>query len=155
MDMLISIDPGLRMCGLARWEKGTLTRALLVRGEKKERGPVAWRSMAQAVIREAPEASRVVIEMPQFYTDRFRKGRPEDIAELAAVVGAISSSFSVPVTAVLPRTWKGQSPKDVTKERCLRSLTQLELDAIDLPAAKSLEHNVYDAIGLGLWAIQH
>ncbi len=57
-----------------------------------------------------------------------------------------------------PNQWKGNASKEQTQEYvlnnlCVWSKKNLERDLVSIP--KNLHHNVYDAIGLGLWAIKN
>jgi hypothetical protein len=56
------------------------------------------------------------------------------------------------VELVQPRQWKGTVDKDVMIERIKTSLDLSEMKNVCLPKAKGLHHNVWDAIGIGLWA---
>jgi hypothetical protein len=47
---------------------------------------------------------------------------------------------------VLPNKWKGNLPKKICKDRCKAVLTPEELARV-----KTEDHNVWDAIGIGLW----
>jgi len=54
----------------------------------------------------------------------------------------------------LPAQWKGQAPKTVITERTKRALASAELSRVVLPSAASLAHNVWDAVGLGLYHLK-
>jgi hypothetical protein len=143
-DTLVAIDPGVRRCGISLWEEGKLRNAWLT----KERD--TWSEVAGDV---GAWTGKAVIEFPQFYSRRaLGKGDPNDLLNLAAVVGAITTHYLYPVI-VRPREWKGQAPKDVTEARVRKELSKVEMARVDLPA-KSLRHNVFDAIGIGLWFLK-
>lgn len=150
--ILVSFDPGLRDAGLAIWKDGKLQRATLVRSpEKKERGPFAWMQMAKAVAEQAPSPDRCVIEIPQVYQQRFWKGDPADLIELAGVNGAVVARLDAHEHhGYRPREWKGQTPKDVHGKRIMKALSAEEASRID-PCPASLLHNVIDSIGIGLF----
>ena len=59
--------------------------------------------------------------------------------------------YSKSILHVTPAQWKGQTPKKVTEQRARKALTWDELVAVELPSARSLHHNVWDAVGIGLW----
>lgn len=151
---MVSVDPGLRGCGVAEWRDGKLNRAIYVRNtEKVARGPKAWNAMARAVWFElrgaenAPDpADEIVIEVMKVY--RFQKGDPADLIELSGVGGAIIAP-SISAHGYLAREWKGQVPKDVMGSRIEAVLSETEKAAIE-KCPKSLRHNVLDGVGIGL-----
>lgn len=154
--MLISIDPGLRGCGVAIWRPtGELERAEYVLGAKAARDSVAWIAMAtgiyHAVERYDPHA--LAIELPRTYGGRAAKGDANDLIQLAAVVGAITVRLRLPTTTYLPDHWKGQTSKDVTKNRVEERLSPAEHARIVWPCA-SLRHNVIDGIALGMFHLR-
>ena len=160
---VVSVDPGLRHCGVAIWKDGELAGALLSRNqEKKARGAVCWVGMASEVYNDVTsvlsqpsfggEIDALVIEYPQVYATRFQKGDQMDLIELAAVAGAVQAEF-VGVNervSYLPKDWKGQVPKEIHNARVEAKLSDAEKRRIQaLPA--SLRHNVIDGIGIGLF----
>lgn len=156
----ICIDPGLRHSGVALYEHETLYRAWLAKNPvRKERGPNAWFKMADAIFDSwmgfAPFnchlLGTLVIECPQIYWGQKGGGNAADIIELAGVVGAVSATIPA-LTRVhfLPRKWKGQVPKDTHNRRVMSKLSAHELPALE-PVAASLQNNMIDAIGLGLF----
>lgn len=158
----VSLDPGLRHCGVAVWRGTGLVWAGLVKGAPTGRGPQAWATMADEVFGAVYQArlpdfyvGGIVTEYPQVY--RHGPGDPADLIELAGVVGAVVAGLSesppVHITGYLPRDWKGQVPKDVMCARIMSKLTPADLAAIQ-PCAPSLLHNVQDAIGIGLFHLQ-
>lgn len=155
--MILSIDPGLRGCGVALWAPdGELAAAAYVAGDKTAKDAAAWVTMAYAVHEWADHAcgadlvDELVCEFPKVYTLGKSKGDPEDLLQLAAVVGCIVGKFPGTVRRVYrPSEWKGQTPKDITTARTQAALTGEERARIKLPG-KSLAHNVHDAIGIGL-----
>lgn len=152
MKTLLSIDPGLRNVAVAEWHDGELVHATLVANPNKGRGPSAWRDAASAVISElgSDVYTEAALEVPQVYRQGLQKGDPSDLIELAGVDGALTAFLSAQVTGYLPARWKGQVPKDIHHARILKKLTDSEKSAIICPQ-KSLLHNVYDAIGIGLF----
>jgi hypothetical protein len=154
------VDPGLRLCGVALFEGPTLVRAWLAKNSvKTERGPTAWNSMGDAVLsswlknspRRGHQLDQLVVEVPQVYFGSRGGGNAADLIELAGVVGAVSSS--VPVRnrkCFLPREWKGSVPKAVHNKRVLKRLDAEETASLE-KVPKSLQHNMVDSIGLGLF----
>lgn len=160
---VVSLDPGLRGCGIAVFEHRILYRAWYVRSpNKRDRGAEAWYDMAERVQSEWLEripsrlsaVDTLVLEVPQVYWGAKRGGNPSDLIQLAGVVGAVS--FGIPAfkkPCFLPREWKGQTPKDVHNKRVLAELGALEVESIE-PCGKTLLHNVLDAVGLGLFHLK-
>jgi hypothetical protein len=150
--MLISIDPGVKMAGVAAWSNQTLKGAWLVRGR-------GWRDTAFEVYKHLQcnfldpvlAELEIAIERPQIYVQARLKGNPNDLVTLALMAGATCAILGrqTQVTEYLPREWKGQVPKETMTERIQSKLSVAEAKTIDLPA-KSYQHNVWDAAGIGL-----
>lgn len=161
--MILAVDPGLRWCGCALGLRGglgnsTLTKAALVLNTiKEERGPRAWRAMAQMVevwVRFSvpmPLDLELYVEVPRIYpqSDQ-RKGDLNDLIELAGVVGALTSYWRS-VSFYYPADWKGQVPKKIMTERIRKKLRPEELDKIVSSGAK--DHNTLDAVGIFLHSV--
>ena len=151
MTHLVSLDPGLRGCGLAYWhEDGRLLAALYLRNPvKKGDGPAAWMGY-EAAISMKPGPTHFISEVPQVYRVGASKGDPDDLIQLAGVVGVFSALFTATTyLGVKPREWKGQVPKDVHHARLVKTLTPKELAMVKAAAPPSLRHNVLDAVGIG------
>jgi Holliday junction resolvasome RuvABC endonuclease subunit len=151
---LVSIDPGLRVIGYAEWYGGQLFKAGLIKNpcDKTVKDDTVWLGMVEAITQTIQGVHEVVIEKPQVYVASRSKGDPNDLINLALVVGAIGMAFHLDETRVKtyrPAEWKGQVPKDVTERRVHEALTDAELGRVIWPV-KSLCHNVIDAIGIGL-----
>lgn len=155
--LIAAIDPGLLFCGLALFSgDGTLLAAELVDGYASTHKSVEWIEMGRAVARRlAVQVDELVIERPKIYGSFSKfKGDQNDLLDIAAVVGAICAKVNaVNVVTFLPSDWKGQQPKEVTQRRVKLTLSDAEWAKVKLPQ-KSLEHNVYDAIGIGLAHLQ-
>lgn len=165
---LLAVDVGKRACGCSLWEHGKLIGAKLVRARDQniQTFSLAVEEMARAVclwtfgIISTGYDLNAVIELPQTYGGRAKHGDANVLIELAVVVGAIQRSINAPTSLIWPHEWKGSIPKkdkvsaeNVIKNRALEKLSMMERVNIELPG-KSLEHNVYDAIGIGLWALK-
>jgi hypothetical protein len=153
VDLWISVDPGLHDCGVAAWHRNKLLRAELVRAK-------AWPDMASQVdawcIDHFRKPQLLIIELPQVYTRTRSKGDPNDLILLAAQVGAFINNFHDRYYGsryFKPAEWKGQTPKSVTEHRARKRLSPDELSCVHLPS-KSLQHNVWDAVGLGHYFIE-
>jgi hypothetical protein len=111
------------------------------------------------VIDLLPRAARdpdcVVIELPQH---RSRKSKNfADIITLAVLVGELKNMWRDrchAVEPVWPTTWKGSVPKDIHNDRVLEKLSPKERDVLQKsPRAKKFNHNMIDAVGIGLWKL--
>lgn len=132
---LIAIDPGDK-AGIAVFYDQLLVRAELVVGAS-ERGWV-W---------QGPYQMHVVCEMPQKY--RGSIADMQSLLKLAFTAGyLVSSTQPSSLRLVLPREWKGQRPKTADNHYSQRLLGEHERALLD-----GADHNVLDAVGLGLWAL--
>ncbi|NNB91955.1 hypothetical protein [Corallococcus exiguus] len=162
---LVSIDPGLRHCGVALFD--VPSASLLCAGLPKNSEPAhgalslaSWASMAGAVQawlrpRIQDEPFQLVIELPRVYAAAHQRGDQNDLIQLAGVVGTLGGALA-PVTerrSVFPRDWKGTLDADAFIERIKQRLESAEHLRVELPAAHDLHHNVWDAIGIGLHAL--
>jgi hypothetical protein len=159
LKILLSIDPGTRGTGVALFHDGKLHAAEYVRNPYKEgSGPRECAAVAQAVSAWAaehvgpvfPVHMDVMLEFPQTYGGRASTGNTEALFPLAAIDGALAALFSYAnVMHCLPHSWKGSIDPDAIVERVKDRLSVEEKSRIVLPAA-GLQHNVFDAIGVGL-----
>jgi hypothetical protein len=148
---LITLDPGLRGCGVAWWRvDGSLAHVAYVRNPVRiGNGPAAWMGYDRAALWDN-RTDHFLSEIPQVYRAGASKGDPDDLIQLAGVVGVFSALVSAKVYwGVKPREWKGQVPKDVHHARLVKTLSEAERKMIDASAPPSLRHNVLDAVGLG------
>jgi len=151
---LVSIDPGLKGCGMALWKGGLLQKALYVPNVPGG----DFQEMQGRIVQLLPgfpvKISRdflLAIELPQVYVTSRAKGDPNDLINLAVLVGALAQTFREP-QLFKPFEWKRNTPKPVMEGRILKRLSASEKTRIVLPI-KSLAHNVIDAIGIGLHAL--
>ena len=153
MTHLVSLDPGLRGCGVAYWnEDGSLAHVAYLRNPvKKGDGPAAWMGYDGTTgFWYTTRVEHFISEVPQVYRVGASKGDPDDLIQLAGVVGVFSALFTATTyTGVKPREWKGQVPKDVHHARLVKTLTPEELAMVEAAAPPSLRHNVLDAVGIG------
>lgn len=133
---LLAIDPGTKGTGLAYFNKGLLTLAVL------ERDPYT--------LKPGPEQlDEVIVELPRAYGARSPVD-PNDLIKLASVAGFIAGiSGASTLWYVHPQSWKGQTPKRIDNERTIRHLCDNERRIL----GPKLDHNVMDAVGIGLWAL--
>jgi hypothetical protein len=137
---IVAIDPGKRS-GFAMFHDGELVCAgYATDGELLGVPPLPTTKPALAVI-----------ELPVVY-QRTGKGDPNDLIDLAVLVGDLRGFYrrcGVDVALVRPRTWKGTVPKAIHGERVLAVLSTEERAIL-----KGTDHNMIDAIGLGLWQLK-
>jgi hypothetical protein len=148
---LVSLDPGLRGSGVAWWaEDGSLLFVDYLRNPvKKGDGPAAWVGFDTLPLYDN-RPDYFISEVPQVYRAGASKGDPDDLIQLAGVVGVFSSIFRATThLGVKPREWKGQVPKDVHHARLVKTLTPEEMAMVEASAPPSLRHNVLDAVGIG------
>lgn len=157
MSHLLAVDPGARGAGVAAFAGGLLRRAAYVENTaRRGADAAACRSLAVAVRRYFDaigrvEFTEVACEWPQVYAPGKQKGDPNDLLALVGVsVGICALYAGADVSSYLPAQWKAQMPKGVAHERVLARLSAEERNEIWLPSAKGLQHNVLDAIGIGL-----
>jgi hypothetical protein len=167
-DVLISIDPGVSVCGVAIFWVGTqeLYAAALIQGISDARVPFADRIEALAYdaqtwvgakLKGENYSRTVAVEIPQVYEAARQKGDQNDLISVAfsagAVARAVTCSFytgSGPLSvSYKPREWKGTIDADTMTARIESRLTDYERRKIEKCAA-SLRHNVIDAVGIGL-----
>lgn len=150
--LVLAVDPGVRGCGVALFRGEVLEQAVYVVGHGEGQRAESWISMVDAVREFIGErvVTHLVLELPQVYVQSKSKGDPNDLINLAAVVGGLSVAFRTAKQRVfLPFEWKGQVPKAIMHERALSRLLPEEAKRISC-RKKSLLHNVLDALALGL-----
>lgn len=142
---LVAIDPGVKNLAWARFDNGVLTRCDLSRADS---APGHVRSLSRC----CPDI--LVLEQMT----------PRDLpnaADLIAVshTGAFVAGALRPVVLLYPTAseWKGSVPKRIHHPRIAAKLSDAERavvaeTAVRVPA--SLLHNVWDAVGLGLWGLR-
>lgn len=145
---VVSVDPGKNMLGIAFW----------VGGELREAG---WQSVDSAVIFSPSE--EVVLERPRARRPEDTPGGQAGYQDLidVAIAGALYAGHcGAPVRLIYPDEWKGGTKKPerasdpyVVELRCRKILTPEEVARVRLPSARGKQHNVWDAVGLGLFAL--
>ena len=122
---------------------GTLHRTLLVKQKDGDPFKLARKIISKTVEKSLPNV--FFVEDPQFYPkDRAPHG---DLKSLKRVLHALESEGGRPIWKVKPGAWKGQVPKDVHQTRISTFLTSEEGGLV------LEDHNVWDAVGLGLFAL--
>ncbi len=150
---LLSIDPGLAVTGWATWTaQGRLFEADFIKGLPSSSSMCV---RLDYIISALPQDyDTVVVEMPEVYsTKAASKGDANDLMKLAVLVGGIvygKTRLNSITETPLPKEWKGQVKKPVTKARCQRDLSIIEKRAVP----KGAPFDTWDAIGLGLWYLK-
>lgn len=166
----LSIDPGIRDCGVSYFDVDGELRAadLIVNSIKSGNDYAAIRSMALAVQKwwGGGTPGEIACEYPRIYTvgkqivrggdGRAHATDPNDLLPLVGVGAAIGALFpDVKIVRYYPDEWKGQLPKIAMNMRAMGRLSPAErarVDAADPDPAKpkAKGHNVWDAVGIGL-----
>lgn len=142
--MLLSIDPGVHHHGCALWENGELAYAWMTKKDASLRAEVEKQISLEAL-------SHIAIECMQIYADTgVAKGN--DLLAVNFSGGRAVGEFGsdVDLTIYRPGGWKGSVPKGIMVNRIIKRLDTFEIDNVDLPTAKSKQHNVWDGVGIGL-----
>lgn len=160
---LIAIDPGVHSMAIAVFEEGGLL--LEAWNEGLPKAPLAetlerWGSPSLRLVNRLQslvrlEHNRIVCERQVVYPGaKGLKTNPNDLLDFAMCAGAFSSALCIDMLAGLtliePAEWKAQVPKDITKSRIANILTLGELSVVKKGGEM---HNVWDAIGIGLFAL--
>jgi hypothetical protein len=161
MPYLLSLDPGLRGCGVAVFDtahKRLMRAGYVVNSDRKSKGYRAHVLMAREVSNWLaselkmlpPNLANVIIELPRIYpSPQQQKGDPNDLIDVAGVGSAFASLCSPgAVQHVYPQDWKGQVPKKVMNDRVLQALDAGEVG--NVRHAGSKDHNTLDGVGIGL-----
>jgi hypothetical protein len=158
MGKLIAIDPGVKMCGFAVFADDELVDAGIVRPSKRNRKSLFDSAYSMAnLLRDKAVLSfaDLVVERMRIYNKLAQEGDPNDLLDVAYVTGIIVGRLACYFRTLRTPTaheWKGNIPKPIHHERIKRDCPQAE--PLAQKTAKTYRHNVYDAIGLGLWAIE-
>ncbi len=138
---LVAIDPGADL-GWAFFTDGELFACGLAKGPTPE-------------IFDCADV--VVCEEPQIY--RHSRVRPDSLIKLTRIVGRceeLARAEGATFETVKPAKWKGSVPKAICHRRIFVRLTAPELSQVDFDlrgVPKSKQHNVWDAIGIGMWRL--
>lgn len=146
---VLAIDPGLRACGVANFVDGVLDEASYLKADRVEGdGPDAWREMVATIDHMYVPPDLLVFEQPGAYKSDTAR-RTLDLQGLIGVCGFMCGKWQMEAIRYRPREWKGTIPDEMINERIKSRLSESELGRVILPA-KSYQHNVWNAIGVGL-----
>lgn len=141
INILYAVDPGKARSSVASFLDGVFVGCWMVHVSDMQ-------ELA------AEKRGRVVMELPVVYPGS--RVRASDLVDLAAAGMAVASRLAAQgerIHTTSPSDWKGQVPKEVTRKRVLAKLTAPELSRLTeclAPIKPSLQHNLFDAIGIGL-----
>lgn len=167
--VLFALDPSVRSAGCAGFVNGELRAAwrhLPIRVELENGDdPVAvgrrWTIIARQIASEAARCGfdgGLVWERPQVYRASKSKGDPNDLIGLAAIGNGVAAAgtWHYGVLAPTPAQWCGQVKK-ATKGSAWKSPRGMRIKSRLTAAELALvpdQHDVVDAVGLGLWALE-
>lgn len=156
---LISIDPGVHNMAVAEWGYDRkLLRAYNIRSTPaKSLGAniTHWARVGRDIdSHKRFYFAALVGEIPVAYPGKQgMKVDANDLLHLAACAGAFYAGLSeskAAVELVLPAEWKAQVPKDICRGRILEELSEDEKGGVEKGGDM---HNVYDAVGIGLFKL--
>lgn len=154
--MLVSVDPGLKGCGVAAFRDGRLEAATYIAGKPTPGVLAQAQATSGAVVewygRICSDTFVLAVEFPQVYRQRLGAD-PNDLLGLAAVLGGLHPYYGGSLIQFSPHDWKGSIDGDVMIERIKSLLAAEEARGVVLPPQRALQHNTWDAIGLGMHAL--
>lgn len=143
-NMFYAVDPGKKRSAVAAFRANEFVGV--------------WFASDGSMEMKENQVGSVAMEMPQSYPSSAVP--PQDLLDLAAAGMAVSARLAKPLSnirLIKPSEWKGQVPKNITQKRIERFLTMSEricLERCLQLVTPSLRHNLYDAVGLGLFALK-
>lgn len=164
---LVALDPGIRSPAVAvftRFEHGwVLTDARRATSTKSGADPLhRARVLAVELALGQRAASAFVSEYPEVRGAGRGKGHAGDLIPMALLAGALAAELDVEPSAcatVTPSEWAGSTPKatrgDPRKEvRGARIWDELHDEERELlERLKLVQHDAFDAVGIGLYAV--
>lgn len=151
--MLLAVDPGTKHVAYAQFDEMRLDDCGLWRSNAKELVDRIVDFHYQLIRSKSINyIGRVVVELPVVYGPG-KTRNPADLIDLTLVAGSFIPLASVSAVTQTPAEWKGQRPKHVCQRHIEAELRASERGIINKKfqnIPKSLRHNVWDAIGLGM-----
>ncbi len=162
---VLTVDPGIGGLGAALWEESTgclraasfITPALDGRA-RATNDPVGWKLLSVLLsswcAKLGAHVDLLVVEFPKIVPSAHldHDVDPEDILRLGGLAATIAALVPAgEARLVRPFEWKRQVPKKISVARSEAALSIDERSRVSLPSARSLAHNVWDGVGIGLW----
>lgn len=164
--MLLAIDPGKWKAGAALFgSEGTLVAAKLLRSRSKNPAQAAKELGDAAAWFCTGEVDTICCEWPNVRSRQRQKGDANDLLFLTMINGAVFNAVEAENREMVPvNDWKGSLDKDTMRGRILGEWPAGFDPLVSMPAKISLaerkllgdnpDHNVLDAVGIGLWKLR-
>jgi hypothetical protein len=136
--MLFAVDPGVKQCAVAEFEDERLSMV-----QFRDQPIPCW----------AGEDNTCICEFPE-QRGRSTNVRMSDIIALTWAGSRVCANL--PTETVKPSAWKGQVPKAIHHKRMEAALTPEERIVLRnclLKVPGPVQHNLKDAVALGLWKL--
>lgn len=148
---LVSVDCGVRGCGVAVFESNGLLKATYVKNPvKRGHGGPSVLALAREVYSYVGVTDILAIETMSFYSADQQKGAQSDIGAVQLVAGAVIGMLGPrECVSYLPSEWKGTISADHCTERIYGRLNDTERARV-AHVSESVDHNTIDACGIGL-----
>lgn len=155
MGYLVTIDPG-ENTGVAEWRITSVSsgyqEATRYEGELLK----AYKTPGTYLRADKFPGAICLIEKPNI-RGRHGTDNPNAILELAIKVGELKREFAnagFTVQLVPVNMWKKSVPKKIHNNRVLQLLSSQEKAILEPNRAGNYDHNMVDAIGIGLWFLK-
>jgi hypothetical protein len=156
MRHVIAIDPGILYLAVARFQSGRLAAGIRLNAVPTG-GYAPGTALGLRLVRWLADADSsavpVLVETPEDYPGR-------SLATLVSMRDTIADAEKLAPrawTKTKPARWKAQVPKPVHHTRILEILDPGEIEIARslraLPTQGDYDHDLCDAVGLGLWAV--
>ncbi len=161
---IMAIDPSINYCGVAIFgaKSKELHKAILVTPDKITKRDGEFYDKAYSVFRqvqhmqEEHNVQAIVCELPDHWSIAGHAARESGSIEKLAFMCGLFYQMRDDVDKfvfTLPRGWKGQLSKEVTKNRIKSTYCGKKSWQYSEDEWEELNHNVCDAIGIGHWSI--
>lgn len=154
--MLFAVDPGVEQCGVAlfssAWDERD-ARLMWVQFQPSKKPLLRLVNDAFGPVDLGGGLPECICELPE-QRGRSTNVRMSDIIALTWAGSRVCANL--PAETVRPSVWKGQVPKAIHHKRMEAALTPEERIVLQnclRGVAKSVQHNLKDAVALGLWKL--
>jgi len=146
---LVAIDPGARSVGIAVFEYAELYSTRWLEAPNV--------TALIDLIGPLSSVDVVAVEVPQVYPGSRSLAPAGDLISVAFTAGAVAATCRAPNWLTFaPARWKGNAPKEAIRKRILSTLSPSEISTLNAQLtliAPSKQHNAFDAVGIGLYAL--